>query len=297
MKSVITVIVTYNRKKLLSKVLDSVLNQDYPIKKILIIDNDSSDGTKDMLSDYLLNNDVIQYHNTGGNLGGAGGFKYGFEQAIQIGFDYLWLMDDDLSPNEGCLSSLVKHNDNGITQPLRLNKDGSCAELSPLEYNLSNPFLSKPSKNKVLDIYPTNNDIILVAGVPFEGPLIAFSVVEKVGLPDDRFFIFYDDMDYSIRAKKAGFSICCVQNAKATRLLVNNQSSDLNSWKGYYMMRNLFHLHYKHGTNIFVKSKPVFYTFILLAKALFSMNFKQCSIVLCSFRDSFKLSNSHKFRP
>ncbi|MWL11388.1 glycosyltransferase, partial [Escherichia coli] len=71
-KEVIAVIVTYNRKALLLKVIDAVINQSYPLKKILIIDNNSTDGTEMFISNRL--SDVVKYKNTGGNLGGAGGF-------------------------------------------------------------------------------------------------------------------------------------------------------------------------------------------------------------------------------
>ncbi|HFW7936218.1 TPA: glycosyltransferase, partial [Shigella dysenteriae] len=68
-KEVIAVIVTYNRKALLLKVIDAVINQSYPLKKILIIDNNSTDGTEMFISNRL--SDVVKYKNTGDNLGGA----------------------------------------------------------------------------------------------------------------------------------------------------------------------------------------------------------------------------------
>ncbi len=71
-KEVIAVIVTYNRKALLLKVIDAVINQSYPLKKILIIDNNSTDGTEMFVSNRL--SDVVKYKNTGDNLGGLAGF-------------------------------------------------------------------------------------------------------------------------------------------------------------------------------------------------------------------------------
>ncbi|HBD0327239.1 TPA: glycosyltransferase, partial [Escherichia coli] len=60
-KEVIAVIVTYNRKALLLKVIDAVINQSYPLKKILIIDNNSTDGTEMFISNRL--SDVVKYKN------------------------------------------------------------------------------------------------------------------------------------------------------------------------------------------------------------------------------------------
>lgn len=53
-------------------------------------------------------------------------------------------MDDDLLPSSDCLSHLVKFDNNGITQPMRFNLDGSCAEISPVKYDLSDPFIINP---------------------------------------------------------------------------------------------------------------------------------------------------------
>ena len=75
-KKVIAVIVTYNRKELLKESINALLKQNYKNLRILIIDNNSTDGTKEHISEELKNENVI-YENTGENLGGAGGFNYG----------------------------------------------------------------------------------------------------------------------------------------------------------------------------------------------------------------------------
>ena len=90
----IAVVVTYNRKELLEKCLNCLLNQKDASCDVLIVDNASTDGTQDMLKgQFMLPN--IYYRNTGENLGGAGGFQYGVREAMRLGYEYLWLMDDD----------------------------------------------------------------------------------------------------------------------------------------------------------------------------------------------------------
>lgn len=294
MNKVIAILVTFNRLNLLKIALESVLDQSHPLKKIIVVDNNSSDGTKAYVEGIANEFCNVEYFNTGGNLGGAGGFKAGFELALNYDFDYIWLMDDDLAPMPECLQHLLDSNGD-IRQPVRYNIDGSCAELSPLDYDLTNPFVLRPSRKKVLDVFPFEMDELEIAGVPFEGPLISRDVVESVGLPDEKFFIFYDDLDYSIRSRKMGYSIRCIKSAHAQRLLVNNQKNDIDGWKGYYMIRNYFHINYKHGDNFLVKSKPFFIWLALLFVSIFK--FKKFKKLFPTYLDSFSLKNSDKNRP
>lgn len=74
-KSVAVVVVTYNRKELLKECINALLNSTYKNIKVLVIDNHSTDGTKDYISEELENEKVL-YVDTGKNLGGAGGFNY-----------------------------------------------------------------------------------------------------------------------------------------------------------------------------------------------------------------------------
>ncbi|MGV3344205.1 glycosyltransferase [Enterobacteriaceae bacterium LUAb1] len=295
---VIAVIVTYNRKELLKKVISAVSHQSHPLKKIIIVDNNSNDGTLEYIAEFL--SESITYENTGGNLGGAGGFYFGFQAAEKYGYDYLWLMDDDFMPTIDCLERLLEGNPTGITQPVRFNLDESCAELSPLSYNLSNPFILNPKGESIKDYLKKNDNelqLVDIEAISFEGPLIPRWVVEKIGFPDPRFFIFCDDIEYAIKAKRKKIPIKCDLRAKAYRLLVNNQKNDLLSWKGYFMLRNLFYLHKKYGVNFFVRRKPVLLATGYAVACLMKGQFSQIYIIWRAFWDSTTLSNTELFKP
>lgn len=278
-------IVTFKRKELLAKVIEGVIFQSYKLNKIIIIDNNSNDGTQELVSSIQAVSEIkIDYFNTGANLGGAGGFCYGFEKAMQEKFDYLWIMDDDLLPSVDCLEVMLANaNESKITQPIRYNLDGSCAEYSPTKFDLSSPFIMRPKKETVLDKMSMPNikaeEEIAIDGIPFEGPLIPYQIIEKVGLPNKNFFIFYDDLDYAIRTKKAGFEIVCNTKAVAKRLLVNNQSTDLRSWKGYFMLRNFFHIHRVHGQNTIVRIRPLLIALLYISKEL--LFFRKDTALVC----------------
>ena len=70
------------------------------------------------------------------------------------------------------------------------------------------------------------------------------------------YFIFYDDVDFALRARRAGYRIWAVRDAVLVRQLDFSQQHDLAGWKGYYMYRNLFVVHFRYGENALVRAKP-----------------------------------------
>ena len=113
-ETISAIVVTYNRKELLKECLDSLLNQTLPLDLIIIIDNNSTDGTPEFLEerDYLKNG-KINYVRLSENTGGAGGFCEGMKRGYNKGFSWLWLMDDDVKPANDCLEKLFKFKESG----------------------------------------------------------------------------------------------------------------------------------------------------------------------------------------
>ena len=105
MSKIAAVIVTYNRKELLLECVEAILGQEETVPSIIVVDNDSSDGTEQALEGYVAEG-TVTYFNTGSNLGGAGGFQYGIRKAVELGYDYLWIMDDDCIPSRTALATL-----------------------------------------------------------------------------------------------------------------------------------------------------------------------------------------------
>ena len=102
-KKIVAIVVTYNRCKLLEECIEALLNQLYDGLDVLVVDNNSDDGTEDFIKKKYKNNKRIIYKNTHANLGGAGGFNFGMKEAIKLKYNYLWLMDDDTIVKEDSL--------------------------------------------------------------------------------------------------------------------------------------------------------------------------------------------------
>ena len=297
------VIVTYNRSELLLQTLESALLQTLSINHIYIIDNNSNDNTNSVVRKWLsfnALNEKASYHNTGANLGGAGGFEYGARIAFEAGYDWIWLADDDVVFEPDCLKELMKHqNECAILQPMRMNIDGSCAEISGIDYEINNIFRLNPKKNTIVNIFHQNWERHELKTIPFEGPCIKREVFEKIGFPNPKFLIFYDDLDFAIRANQAGFKIQCIKSAKMVRKIRFIQSRALGSWKGYFMYRNFFKV------QMLYSKKPIGFIRCILIYLLVSCysiakgQFKSISALNCALRDAlsrdFHLDN--RFKP
>lgn len=263
--SVIAVVVTYNRKKLLVNCLDGLLRQTEPIKKIVVVDNASTDGTEEFLLEKgFLKRDNIEYIKLKENTGGAGGFKAGIEYISKYNYDWCWLMDDDVYPEEKCLENMlnVYRETNGKFSILQTNRVDIHSKKSlpyTTKFNFFNPFRLESVKC----IYPDNmsENFAEIVSVPFEGPLIKREVLDKVGPIDSDYFIICDDADFSLRAHKLGFKIAVVKDAVMYRYSLYLQKKSVFDWKDYYMFRNRIELDYKYG-NIYIVYTRAFYQFV-----------------------------------
>lgn len=250
------VVVTFNRADLLGRTLDGLAAQTHAPDAVIVVDNASTDHTREVL-DAHRGLDLRRIH-LDSNTGGSGGFRAGVEAAYDLGFDRIWLMDDDVVPAPDCLAVLMAH-DEACLMPVREDTRGHLVEKSATDFDLSRPWSVRPKRASVETAYGERSvmpELVEIQIVAFEGPLFRREVVDAVGLPDDSFFIFYDDADFALRARRAGFRIWAVRDAVLVRQLDFDQQHALDTWKGYYMYRNLFAVHFRYGTNPLVRAKP-----------------------------------------
>src|SRR3712207_6268400 len=104
--SVAAFVLTRNRKVLLGECIRGLLAQTVPVETIIVLDNASTDGTREYLSEQGLL-DRIRYERREENTGGAGGYREGVRLLQETGCDWLWLMDDDAEPEPDALEKLL----------------------------------------------------------------------------------------------------------------------------------------------------------------------------------------------
>ena len=196
------VIVTYNRKKLLEKCLRALLAQTMVPAEIIIIDNASTDGTREYLEQCGLSGAPVRYLKQSVNSGGAGGFHEGVKAAMSGDCDYFWLMDDDGLPDRECLQQLYQNRHKAdYIGPVVTDPD----QKALLSFPLRQPGSTQIMETKAdLHNYATDGVAYDVLAA-FNGVFLPRSVVEKVGLPDKKYFIWGDEIDYSHRINLHGF--------------------------------------------------------------------------------------------
>jgi rhamnopyranosyl-N-acetylglucosaminyl-diphospho-decaprenol beta-1,3/1,4-galactofuranosyltransferase len=258
-ETVAVVVVTYNRADLLGRTLDGLAAQTHEPDAVIVVDNASTDHTRAVLDAHPgVERLGLQRIHLDSNTGGSGGFRAGVASAYDQGFDRIWLMDDDVVPAPDCLALLMAQ-DEACVMAVREDTHGHLVEKAAIDFDLTRPWSVRPKRASVETAYGDRHAMperVELHNVAFEGPLFRREVVEAVGLPDDTFFIFYDDVDFALRARHAGYRIWAVRDAVLVRQLDFDQQHALDTWKGYYMYRNLFAVHFRHGTNALVRAKP-----------------------------------------
>jgi rhamnopyranosyl-N-acetylglucosaminyl-diphospho-decaprenol beta-1,3/1,4-galactofuranosyltransferase len=255
-ESVAVVVVTYNRAELLERMLDGLAAQTRQPDVVIVVDNASADHTPQVLA-ARDNLPIVTIHSTE-NLGGAGGFHLGVKAAYDKGVDRIWLMDDDVVPAPDCLAVMLA-SDGPCLMAVREDRSGRLVEKSAVHFDLANPLAVRPKRLSVEQKYADRAAMpaeIPIDVVAFEGFMVHRRVIDAIGLPDPTYFIFYDDVDFAIRARRAGFPILALRDAVLVRQLDFDQQHALDTWKGFYMFRNLFVVHFRYGENVLVRLKP-----------------------------------------
>ena len=258
-ETVAVAVVTFNRADLLGRTLDGLAAQTHVPDAVIVVDNASTDHTREILDAHETTRGLpLQRIHLDTNTGGAGGFRAGVKAAYEQGYDRVWLMDDDVVPAPDCLAVLMAI-DEPCLMSVREDTRGHLVEKAAIDFDLNRPWSIRPKRASVETTYgerSTMPDRVELANVAFEGFLVRREVITAIGLPDDSFFIFYDDVDLALRARRAGYRIWAVRDAVVVRQLDFDQQLALDTWKGYYMYRNLFAVHFRYGANPLVRAKP-----------------------------------------
>ncbi len=194
--------------------LSSLIESDYSNLLVWLVDNGSQDETAKQVAERFPSVRIIQ---TGRNLGVAGGFNAGIVPALEYGSDYIFILNNDTVVEHDTLTNLLdealKNNSFGILMPKILYYDDRHRIWSAgARYRYFPPSIVMIGLNRIDE--PKYNIPRDLEYAPTCALLISRGVFEKVGLFDDGYFFFYDDWDYSIRVREAGYIIRYVPSAR-----------------------------------------------------------------------------------
>jgi len=293
------VIVTYgDRFHLLSQVIDAFLKEG--IGKIVIIDNGSSANTQAGIKKY---SSELLIHRFEENKGTAIAFKTGIIKALETGCEFIWLMDDDTVPETGSLNTLnIFWNDLS-----KIEKEKNTALCS---YRKDRPNFAKaiasndpdeilPPKNNFAGFHiktlfakiyerlnadkkwtsePVNSSA-LISAASYGGLFFHKDLIEKVGLPDESYFLYVDDFDFTYAITKAGGEIWVVTNSRIhdlessfylpekKKILYHSAFDSPKDSSSYYALRNTIYFSKKYlckTKTVYFVNKVLFLCFITI---------------------------------
>lgn len=199
---VAAVIVTHQRPELLRRSLGIVAAQTKPVEHIIVVDNGSQPEVAELVGSIAGERGV--YLPSATNLGGAGGFAYGFLTALALGADAIWCADDDGQPaDERVLADLTA-----------VAEREGLAEVSPVVCNIDDPQrLAFPLRQGLVWRRlrsELEGDFLPGIASLFNGALISAAAMEVIGVPDYRLFIRGDEVEYHRRLVRSGlpFGTC-----------------------------------------------------------------------------------------
>lgn len=243
MERIAAVVVTYNRKELLLQCIQRLLDQQEAVCDVLVVDNASTDGTAQALKQTP--SPRLFYRNTGENLGGAGGFHFGMRWAVEEGYDYVWIMDDDSLPQPRALAELWAAHEqlNGKYGWLSSRCLWTDGELCPMNVQRVTPY--KDLAEPVQKLAP-------VQMASFVSLFLKASVIEQMGLPLRQFFIWTDDWEYTRRISRVlpcyavwGSTVVHVMKSKTIVNIATDVPERMFRYRYFY--RNDVYLYRREG--------------------------------------------------
>ena len=200
------ILVNWNGFEYTKSCILSLLNCHYENYKIILVDNNSSDSSVEKLNK---NFPHVEYIRNKSNIGFTGANNVGIKWALENDFEYIVLLNNDTEVEPDFLDHLLSPfgQDSlvGAVQPLILEYNRRNIVWNgggQIDYNFGR-FLNVNKGSNKNQIKPIHN-VDWITGCCF---MLKSEVINKVGLLDDFFFVYYEDADWSIRIKKSGYKL------------------------------------------------------------------------------------------
>lgn len=223
---IFVVVLNFNGKDIINTCLSSIFQSDYLNFEVVVVDNCSQDGSFEQARSSFSRAHFIKNPN---NLGFAQGNNIGIRYALEKFADYIFILNNDTTIENSTISSLVctmKNNPAaGIASPIIFNADNSV-------WFAGGNINWKKMRTEHLRIIKQDSPYATeyISGCSM---FIKKEVFKETGLFDERFFLYYEDADFSWRSKKYGFDIIMDPTA---HIIHFERSTSLNKLKNYWLV-------------------------------------------------------------
>jgi GT2 family glycosyltransferase len=230
MEKCIAIVVTYNRLHLLKECIEALRNQTRKPDGILVVNNGGHDATSEWLD---TQKDLLSISQK--NIGSGGGFNTGIQWAYKNSYSWIWCMDDDGYPRADALEKLLEPE----TAHLCLR---NCAVINKEDRR---SFVWKTKNYRSID--EVQEKIIPGVGHPFNGTMLHRNIVERVGMPKEKLFVWGDESEYYYRiTRRDQIPVITVADSihyhPAAAYSFRKDWDLRTDWKMYYYVRNRFEI-------------------------------------------------------
>lgn len=246
-------ILNWNKPDLTIKTVDSLLNINHEkfSYQIYLIDNGSSDDSLEKLENHYSNNSLIKIFKTDINLGFVGGNNFGIKQALKDNFNYFLLLNNDVLVDPDFLKNL-------LNDGKKYDLVGPKIYFAP-GFEFHHDHYSKKERGKVIwfaggrmdwdNIYGShigvdevdcgqydqiNDQVDFLTGCCL---LIKQEVVNRIGMLDEKYFMYLEDADFCQQAKNAGLKIAYIPTSKIWHINAGSSKSG-GELQNYFISRN-----------------------------------------------------------
>ena len=210
----------------------------YPNAHVVVVDNGS---VNDEAARIELAYPSVTVLRNGANLGYAGGNNRGIRHAMAEGADYIWLLNNDTTVATTCVTELVRaaesRPDVGILSPViyqqgaadEIQSAGAVLDRQREEHRILRTFEALAAENA--------GGSLLLWGTAL---LLRRKTVDSVGLLDERYFAYHEDMDYCLRVMAAGLRTLVVPDAKVYHKTGRSLGPRQSPVREYLLVRNWY---------------------------------------------------------
>ncbi len=224
--------------------IESLQKLDYPNKRLLLVDNGSTDGTPEAVATQFPTVEIIRNEI---NLGFAAGMNVGLRHALDQKAEYIFIVNNDTIIDQAALQKMILlfGDDVGMVAP----KIYYAAEPDRIWSvgGLKNPLTLETSGDARGEIDREQWPDVLERDY-FNGCALLLSghFLEEVGLFDERFFMYYEDSDLSIRARQAGYRLLLSPHSHVWHKVATTSGGSDSPNERYWMARSSIIFFRKH---------------------------------------------------
>lgn len=246
MQELSVVIVNYNTGALLARCIGSVVRAA-PKAEAVLLDNASTDGSMAAIQNFQFSIFNFKTIRNKKNFGFARAVNQGIKRAKG---EYILLLNPDAVVKPGAIQKMLEFTkrteDCGAIAPRLLNPDGT-VQASVMHF--PTPWRAVAEfwfgvKNTYSKYVPSGGDPRQVEAAVMAALLITPAARKKVGLLDEKYFMYYEDLDYCKRLRKAGLKVYYLPSAEVIHyhgVSGRSLAAQENQWRRLIPSSKIYH--------------------------------------------------------